>query len=145
MWRFPRGTADQLDAAAKDIRHLSVRTVTIQADLFDAADCVRVVEKTVEEFGRIDVLDQQRLDQRSLSRKPRGCERRPPDGAGSRQGARGHSLLARSASALPKCWWRQDRLHWGNGRKIGYEWTGIHPITHGRIGKLDDSQLRETS
>ncbi len=48
--------ADQLKATTKDLQALSVRALAIRADLFDAAECIRVVDETVHEFGRLDVL-----------------------------------------------------------------------------------------
>lgn len=48
--------SDQLAVALDELRGLSVQALAIQADLFESIDCIRVVEETVEEFGRIDVL-----------------------------------------------------------------------------------------
>jgi 3-oxoacyl-[acyl-carrier protein] reductase len=46
----------QLEATAADISARGVECVAISADLFEAADCQRVVEETVAAFGRLDVL-----------------------------------------------------------------------------------------
>jgi 3-oxoacyl-[acyl-carrier protein] reductase len=47
---------DALAATAEEIRSLGVRCVTTTADLFEASDCIRVVEEAAEGLGRLDVL-----------------------------------------------------------------------------------------
>jgi 3-oxoacyl-[acyl-carrier protein] reductase len=46
----------QLEATAADIRARGAKCVAISADLFDGADCQRVVDETTAAFGRLDVL-----------------------------------------------------------------------------------------
>ena len=49
-------SAKEADATAETIRALGRRAVTIQANLASADDCRRVVDDTVRELGRLDVL-----------------------------------------------------------------------------------------
>ena len=46
----------RLAQTGKEISAMDVRTNTIVADLFQAADCRRVVDQTAQVFGRLDVL-----------------------------------------------------------------------------------------
>ncbi len=46
----------QLEATAAEIRAHGVKCVAISANLFDGADCQRVVDETAAAFGRLDVL-----------------------------------------------------------------------------------------
>ncbi len=48
--------AELLSKTGAEIRALGVKAHTTVADLFQAADCRRVVEETAAEFGRLDVL-----------------------------------------------------------------------------------------
>ena len=48
--------AQTLAKTGAEIRALGVKAHTMVADLFQAADCRRVVEETAAEFGRFDVL-----------------------------------------------------------------------------------------
>ena len=51
-----RSSADEANHTADVIRALGRRAAVLQAELRSAGDCVRVVEQTVGEFGRLDVL-----------------------------------------------------------------------------------------
>ena len=53
VYHHSRPEADETAAA---VRALGRRSAVVQADVSDAADCVRVVESAVAEFGRLDVL-----------------------------------------------------------------------------------------
>jgi NAD(P)-dependent dehydrogenase (short-subunit alcohol dehydrogenase family) len=46
----------QLDAVAEEIRGLGRRSLSIKADVSRAADVEHLVEKVMDEFGRIDIL-----------------------------------------------------------------------------------------
>src|SRR5690349_9802946 len=48
-----RSEAEQTCA---DVRALGVRSLAVQADVSEDADCRRMVEAAVQEFGRLDVL-----------------------------------------------------------------------------------------
>lgn len=48
--------AEQLEKTGAEIRALGVQVRAIVADLFQEADCIRVVNETAEAFGRFDVL-----------------------------------------------------------------------------------------
>ncbi len=47
---------EEADDTAAAIRGLGRRTLTVQADVSDAAACVAAVEATVRELGRLDIL-----------------------------------------------------------------------------------------
>jgi NAD(P)-dependent dehydrogenase (short-subunit alcohol dehydrogenase family) len=47
---------DQAEDAARAIRTCGRRALVLQADVSDPADCGRIVQATVEAFGRLDVL-----------------------------------------------------------------------------------------
>jgi len=49
-------TKEPLDRTADALRDQGVRSVSMVADLFDAAQCTRVVEETVDSLGALDVL-----------------------------------------------------------------------------------------
>jgi 7-alpha-hydroxysteroid dehydrogenase len=49
-------TADRLEAAAADVRKLGVKALAIATDVNDTAQLDRLVDATLQEFGRIDVL-----------------------------------------------------------------------------------------
>lgn len=49
-------SADKLAETAGEAEALGVRTVTVPGDLTDVDACRRVVESTVETFGRVDIL-----------------------------------------------------------------------------------------
>jgi 3-oxoacyl-[acyl-carrier protein] reductase len=49
-------SADDAEAVAADARERGVRAVTMQADLADAAAAAALVSRTLDEFGRIDVV-----------------------------------------------------------------------------------------
>lgn len=51
-----RGSKDEADATAADVRALSRRAAVIAADVGKIADCETVVATTVAELGRIDVV-----------------------------------------------------------------------------------------
>ncbi|QFU94742.1 3-oxoacyl-ACP reductase family protein [Amycolatopsis sp. YIM 10] len=51
-----RDNADAAAEVAERIKAAGRRALVIRADSADAADCVRAVEETVAEFGRLDVL-----------------------------------------------------------------------------------------
>ena len=46
----------RLSQTGSELSAMKVRTLTIVADLFQAADCRRVVDQTAQDFGRLDVL-----------------------------------------------------------------------------------------
>ncbi len=52
---YNRSAAEAAEAAAA-IRSLGRRAVTIQADVSEAAACARLVDETVRQLGRLDVL-----------------------------------------------------------------------------------------
>lgn len=47
---------DRLQATRKEVEATGRRCVAVQADVVDADACARVVEQTMEELGRVDVL-----------------------------------------------------------------------------------------
>ncbi|MCC7180568.1 MAG: SDR family oxidoreductase [Acidobacteria bacterium] len=47
---------EEADAVARELRANGRRVATVQADLSDPDSCTRVVEETVQELGRLDVL-----------------------------------------------------------------------------------------
>jgi len=47
---------EEADAVARELRTNGTRVATVQADLSDPDACARVVEETVRELGRLDVL-----------------------------------------------------------------------------------------
>src|SRR5690606_33406160 len=50
-------TADELEAAAKRIAGESGgRCLAVPTDVKDEDACIRLVERTIEEFGRVDIL-----------------------------------------------------------------------------------------
>ena len=49
-------TAAEAESAAKEIRGAGGRAISMAADVSDPAACTALVERTVAEFGRIDVL-----------------------------------------------------------------------------------------
>ena len=49
-------TAEALDAVAAEIRALGRRALPVPTDIAQPADCARLVERTLAEFGRVDVL-----------------------------------------------------------------------------------------
>ncbi|MFI6029141.1 3-oxoacyl-ACP reductase family protein [Amycolatopsis magusensis] len=51
-----RDNADAAAEVAEQVKAAGRRALVIRADSADAADCVRAVEETVAEFGRLDVL-----------------------------------------------------------------------------------------
>ncbi|UJW34165.1 3-oxoacyl-ACP reductase FabG [Saccharothrix sp. AJ9571] len=51
-----RDNADAATEVAEQVKAAGRRALVIRADSADAADCVRAVEETVAEFGRLDVL-----------------------------------------------------------------------------------------
>ena len=51
-----RGSKDEADATAADVRGLGRRAAVLAADVGKAADCEAVVSRTVDELGRIDIL-----------------------------------------------------------------------------------------
>jgi len=53
-----RRSQDEAERTAADARALGVRAVAVQADVARDADCRRLVETTVRELGRLDVLVQ---------------------------------------------------------------------------------------
>jgi 3-oxoacyl-[acyl-carrier protein] reductase len=48
--------ATRLEAAAHSLRMAGASCLALRADLFDPADCARVVNETVAAYGRLDVL-----------------------------------------------------------------------------------------
>ena len=51
-----RGSKDEADATAADVRGLGRRAAVLAADVGKVADCEAVVSRTVAELGRIDVV-----------------------------------------------------------------------------------------
>ena len=49
-------SADEANATADQIRQGGRRAIALQADLADAAACRRVVDQTLAEFGRLDIV-----------------------------------------------------------------------------------------
>jgi NAD(P)-dependent dehydrogenase (short-subunit alcohol dehydrogenase family) len=49
-------TAAALDAVAAEVRALGRRALAVPTDIAQATDCERLVEATIAEFGRVDVL-----------------------------------------------------------------------------------------
>ena len=47
---------EKLEQTANEIRSLGVQVLTLEADMSKAADNTMIVEKTLEKFGRIDIL-----------------------------------------------------------------------------------------
>jgi NAD(P)-dependent dehydrogenase (short-subunit alcohol dehydrogenase family) len=52
----PGGLPGSLDAVAKDVESAGRRALTCQLDLLDRTSCAAAIERTIREFGRIDVL-----------------------------------------------------------------------------------------
>ncbi len=52
----PAGLPGSLDAVAKDIESTGQRALACQMDLLDRSSCVAAIERTLDAFGRIDVL-----------------------------------------------------------------------------------------
>jgi len=51
-----RGSRDEAEATAAEVRGLGRRAAVIAADVGQSADCTRLVEEVVSSLGRIDVL-----------------------------------------------------------------------------------------
>ena len=49
-------TPSKLDAVAAEVQALGRRTLSVPTDVTDADQCRNLVERTLEEFGRVDVL-----------------------------------------------------------------------------------------
>lgn len=45
-----------LDAAAEELRAKNVEVITVQGDVANETDCVRMINETLNKYGRIDVL-----------------------------------------------------------------------------------------
>ena len=56
------GLPGSLDAVASEIESAGQRALSCQMDLLDRASCVRAIEHTLQEFGRIDVLVNSGID-----------------------------------------------------------------------------------
>ena len=52
----PGGLPGSLDAVASDIESVGRKALACQMDLLDRPSCVAAIERTLDEFGRIDVL-----------------------------------------------------------------------------------------
>ena len=50
------GTSDEMEAIAEDVRQRGVRAIAVPCDVRDEADVERLMQRTVDELGRIDVL-----------------------------------------------------------------------------------------
>lgn len=50
------GTSDEMEAVAEDVRQRGVRAIAVPCDVRDEADVERLMQRTVDELGRIDVL-----------------------------------------------------------------------------------------
>ena len=50
------GTSDAMEAVAEDVRQRGVRAIAVPCDVRDEADVERLMQRTVDELGRIDVL-----------------------------------------------------------------------------------------
>lgn len=53
---YPLGTKDDLDATAKLVEKAGRRCLTVPLDVRDPAEVAGAVERTVEEFGRLDIV-----------------------------------------------------------------------------------------
>lgn len=51
-----RGSKQEAEDTAEDVRSLGRRAITVAADVSKAADCEKLVAATVDSFGRVDVL-----------------------------------------------------------------------------------------
>ena len=50
-----RTSKDQAQAIVKHIESRDGNAIAVQADVFEADDCIHLVDKTIEHFGRIDI------------------------------------------------------------------------------------------
>lgn len=54
--RYPLGTKEQLDTTVEAVKSLGRRAIGVKADVRSAADMKKVVDTTIEEFGKVDIL-----------------------------------------------------------------------------------------
>jgi len=53
---YAMGSPDQLERTADEVRALGRRSLALRVDVTSSADCERMAEETLREFGQIDVL-----------------------------------------------------------------------------------------
>jgi NAD(P)-dependent dehydrogenase (short-subunit alcohol dehydrogenase family) len=54
--KYPMGTKERLDLTVEAVQSLGRRAIGIKADVRSAADMKRVVDTTIDEFGKVDIL-----------------------------------------------------------------------------------------